>query len=148
MSLYTDAAGGIGFGGYFNGKWFQGRWPVQMQLNKDWGISIVVACVLSFRHFSGKPIKFWCNNKSVVTILNLGHSRARCIMDHLWFLVLISMKHIRVCRVPGIFNEIADALSCFQVSRFLASAPTDGQLLIPSHFAHDPLKEEVSKYAS
>ena len=35
MNLYTDASGAIGFGGYFNGKWFQGRWPPLMQLNKD-----------------------------------------------------------------------------------------------------------------
>lgn len=32
MCLYTDAVGGIGFGGYFNGKWFKGRWPLHMQL--------------------------------------------------------------------------------------------------------------------
>ena len=58
------------------------------------------------------------------------------------------MKLIRACHVLGISNEIADALACFQVSCFLASAPTDGLPLIPSYFAHDPLKEEVRKYAN
>ena len=26
MNLYTDAAGGIGFGAYSKGKWAEGRW--------------------------------------------------------------------------------------------------------------------------
>ena len=54
MHLYTDASDTIAFGGYFNGKWFQGRWPSHMHLNKDRGISIewqelfriVVACAI------------------------------------------------------------------------------------------------------
>lgn len=135
MHLYTDASGTIGFGGYFNGKWFQGRWPPHMHLNKDRGISIewqelfpiVVACAIWFPHFSGKRIQFWCDNESVVAILNSGRSRAPRIMDLLRFLVLISMKHnffIRARHVPGLSNEIADALSRFQVSRFRAAAPT------------------------
>lgn len=40
MELFTDAASTIGFGGYFNGKWFQGRWPPHLALSKDKGISI------------------------------------------------------------------------------------------------------------
>ena len=26
LELYTDAASSVGFGGYFNGQWFQGKW--------------------------------------------------------------------------------------------------------------------------
>ena len=40
LELYTDAAGSVGFGGYFQGKWFQGHWPPHMLLNREWGISI------------------------------------------------------------------------------------------------------------
>ena len=40
MELYTDALGTIGYGGYFNGKWFQGRWLPHMQLSRVTGISI------------------------------------------------------------------------------------------------------------
>ncbi|XP_078342651.1 uncharacterized protein LOC144628433 [Oculina patagonica] len=82
MNLYTDASGTVGFGGYFNGKWFQGKWLPHMQLNKDRGISIewqelfpiVVACAIWFPYFSGKRIQFWCDNESVVAILNSGFS--------------------------------------------------------------------------
>ena len=135
MNLYTDASCTVGFGGYFNGKWFQGKWLPHMQLNKDRGISIewqerfpiVVACAIWFPYFSGKRIQFWCDNESVVAILNSGRSKAPRVMDLLRFLVLISMKHnfyFRARHVPGVSNEIADALSRFQVSRFRAAAPT------------------------
>ena len=39
LELYTDAAGSIGFRGYFQGRWFQGRWPRHMQLNQQQGVS-------------------------------------------------------------------------------------------------------------
>lgn len=51
-------------------------------------------------------------------------------MDLLRFLVLLSMKHnffVRARHVPGVSNEIADALSRFQVSHFRAAAPTAEQ---------------------
>ena len=47
-------------------------------------------------------------------------------MDLLRFLVLISMKHhffLRACHVPGVSNDIADALSRFQKVHFRAAAP-------------------------
>ena len=134
LELYTDAASSNGFGGYFNGQWFQGRWPPHLQLHLTRGISIewqelfpiVVACALWFPRFSGKRIQFWCDNESVVAIINSGHSKFPRIMDLLRFLVLISMKHnfyVRARHIPGVSNEIADALSRFQDARFREVAP-------------------------
>ena len=37
---------------------------------------IVVACALWFPQFSGKRLQFWCDTKSVVAIINPGHSKA------------------------------------------------------------------------
>jgi len=51
------------------------------------------------------------------------------------FLVLISMKHnflVRAHHVPGVYNEIADALSRFQVQRFRELAPGADQIPSPS----------------
>lgn len=134
IELFTDAASTVGFGGYFDGKWFQGRWPQPMQLNRKQGISIewqelfpiVVACAIWHPHFVGKRLQFWCDNESVVTIINSGHSKAPRIMDLLRTLTLLSMKHnffVRARHVPGASNDIADALSRFQVARFRAVAP-------------------------
>ena len=55
LELYTDAAISVGFGGYFNGLWFQGKWLPHMHLSPTKGISIewqelfpiVVACTNS-----------------------------------------------------------------------------------------------------
>ena len=81
-------------------------------------------------HFSGKRLQVWCDNESVVAIINSGHSKAPRVMDLVRFLVLISMKHkflVRARHVPGVSNAIADALSHFQVQRFRELAPQADQ---------------------
>ena len=134
LELYTDAASTVGFGGFFRGKWFQGKWPPHLRINKDLGISIewqelfpiVVACAIWYPHFSGKRLQFWCDNETVVSIINSGHSKAPRIMDLVRLLVLLSMKYnffVRAQHVPGVSNAIADALSRFQVQRFRELAP-------------------------
>ena len=40
MDVYTDAAGTIGFGGYFRKQWFYGAWPVGLIDSLDSSISI------------------------------------------------------------------------------------------------------------
>jgi len=113
LELYTDAASTVDFGGFFQGKWFQERWPPHLQISKEQGVSIewqelfpiVFACAIWYPHFSGKRLQFWCDNESVVTIINSGHSKAPRIMDLLHFLVLLSMKHnffIRARHFPGV----------------------------------------------
>ena len=157
LQLCTDAASTIGFWGFFNGKWLQGRWPPHLLINKTKGISIdwqelfliVLACALWYPHFSGKRLQFWCDNHSIVAIINSGHSKAPRVMDLVRFLVLISMKHnflVRAHRVPGINSEIADALSRFQVQRFRDLAPGADQnpCTIPPSF----MKDDVVKYAN
>ena len=83
-------------------------------------------CHIWYPHFYGKHIQFWWDKESVVATINSRHSKAPHIMDLLCFLVLLSMKHnfyVRARHVPGIVNEIADALSQFQDTRFRAVAP-------------------------
>lgn len=138
LDLYTDAASSVGFGGFLRGKWFQGRWPPHLLLDRVTGISIewqelfpiVVACAIWHPFFTGKRLQFWCDNESVVSIINSGHSKSPRIMDLVRFLVLISMKHnflVRARHVPGVSNEIADALSRFQMQRFRTLAPAADQ---------------------
>ena len=105
-----------------------------------------MACALWFPHFSGKRIQFWCDNESVVAIINSGHSKVPRIMDLLRFLVLLSMKHnffVRARHVPGVSNDIADALSRLQV---VGSQGTQNPLYYPA-FTNDLLTQEVQTYA-
>ena len=74
---------------------------------------------------AGKRLQFWCDNLSVVSIINSGHSKNPRIMDLVRRVVLLWMKHyfvVRTSHVPGVSNEIADALSRFQMQRFRALA--------------------------
>ena len=65
LELYTDAAGSIGFGGYFQGKWFQDHWRPNMQLDQKQGISIewqelfpIVACTIWHPLLARKRLQF------------------------------------------------------------------------------------------
>ena len=144
LELYTDAAGSIGFGGYFQGRWFQGHWPPNVQLNQQQGISIewqelfpiVVDCAIWHPLLAGKRLQFWCDNLSVVSIINSGHSKIPRIMDLVRRLVFLSMQHnfvVRARHVPGVSNAIADALSRFQMQPFrvLASDADQNPCTIP-----------------
>ena len=97
-----------------------------MRLNREQGISIewqelfpiVVACSIWHLFLAGKRLQFWCDNQSVVSIINSGHSKVPRIMELVRKLVLLSRQHnflVRARHVPGVSNEVADALSRFQM---------------------------------
>ena len=67
----------------------------------------------------------WIDNESVVSIINSGHSKVPRIMELVRKLVLLSMQHnflVQARHFSGISNEVADALSRFQIQRFRALA--------------------------
>jgi hypothetical protein len=133
LSLFTDASGSLGFGGIFGAHWFQGHWEPQHQLGRP-GISIawqelfaiVVACQLWANVFSNRRILFFCDNESVVNIVNTKRSRIPRVMDLVRHLTLLSLKfnvYIRAKHIEGKKNEIADSISRFQMHRFRELAP-------------------------
>ena len=129
LSLFTDAAAGVGCGMFFQGSWAQMRWP---QSWSDRSITykeffpIMVACVLWGERFSGNRIMFYCDNQAVVTILNHKTTKCKLTMALVRELVLSSLSHnfhFRAHHVPGVQNTVADALSHFQMQRFHAACP-------------------------
>ncbi|XP_062580100.1 uncharacterized protein LOC134242093 [Saccostrea cucullata] len=80
LQLFTDASATHGFGAYFSGKWFQGRWPDELKNLGDDPISIallelypiVVAVVIWGHEWSGKRVQFLCDNKATVQIIKIG----------------------------------------------------------------------------
>ena len=150
LELYKDAAGSVGFGVYFQGKWFQGHWPPHMLLNRERGISIkwqelsaiVVACAIWHPHFKGKRLQFWCDNESVVSIINSLHSKAPLIMDLVRKFVLLSMEHDFLARVRHVPLPLSDAA-------FLGPRTRRRQIsLYYPAFTDDPLRKEVLTHAS
>ena len=135
LQLFTDASGTLGYGGFLNGLWFQGRWLPEHTLSKQRGISIewqelfpiYLACVLWAPTWTGKRIRMWCDNQSVVAIINSKHSKSPRVMDLVHAITLLTLAHnftFSATHIPGLDNAIADSLSRFQMDRFHTLAPT------------------------
>ena len=128
--FFTDASAKVGFGGYYDGRWFNGKWPSQKISGRSIAwlefFPIVVSIVLWGGQLKGKKIILNCDNEAVVNIINKQSSKCPEIMKLLRFFVLQCLKNfLSVCakHVPGVNNEIADALSRFQMDRFWRAAP-------------------------
>lgn len=134
LHLYTDASGTLGYGGFFQGKCFQGRWPSNLECLTDGATSIafkelfpiVMAAHLWGHAWSRKRIAFHSDNQATVAILNKGRSPSPAINVLMRKLSVMAATHgfaFSGIYIPGIDNGIADALSRFQVVRFKSLAP-------------------------
>lgn len=74
MQLYTDASSTIGFGGFYQRKWFCSPWPDELPSinNKNLSMAflelypIVVAALLWGSEWKRKKILFYCDNEATV----------------------------------------------------------------------------------
>ena len=133
LSLFTDASGFIGYGGFFQTHWFHGKWLPHQHLGSP-GISIlwqelfaiIVACHLWGSQWTSKRIKFHCDNLGVVEVINSRKSKVPRVMELVRALTLCTLKHnfyFQAVHVPGKLNTIADSVSRFQMERFRQLAP-------------------------
>ena len=133
LTFILIASGTLGYEGFFNRKWFQGKWEPHQQLGQPeisiaWQklFAIVVACHIWGESLQHKRIILNCDNESVVNVINSKRSRVSRVMDLLRHLTLLTLQHniyIRAKHIPGKYNEIADSLSRFQSQRFRLLAP-------------------------
>ncbi|XP_069109890.1 uncharacterized protein [Argopecten irradians] len=134
FTLFTDAASTKGFGDFFKGKWFSEEWPLDLPYITDGTLSmaflelypIVVAAVLWGDQWTCKRIKFYCDNQATVQIISKGRSKEPIIMKLMRTLIMCAANNnfaVYSEYFPGIKNEIADALSRFQIARFRRLAP-------------------------
>jgi hypothetical protein len=134
FDLFTDAASTVGFGGFFQGRWFQGAWPDNLDILGTDKLSmalleiypIVVSAHIWGHLWQRKRILFHCDNISTVQIIRKRRSKSPMIMKLLRRLTWISAQYcceILAEYVPGKDNLIADALSRFQMDKFWHLAP-------------------------
>ncbi|CAG2242641.1 unnamed protein product [Mytilus edulis] len=132
--LFTDASSTIGYGGYFRKRWFQGSWPDDFIRPDEESFSmaylelypIVISAILWGHEWSTKRILFHCDNMSSVYIINKGRSKCNVIMNLVRRLTWCAAKFnfvVHAVHVPGKENNIADALSRYQMKRFRQLAP-------------------------
>ena len=139
FGLFTDASG-IGYGGFYQGKWFFGAWSQITNIPNITSTSIafkelypiVVATLLWGHQWGRKRLAFYSDNSAVVHVLNKKYSTSPDIMRLLRRLVLQAAwcnftfigTHIR-----GKSNILSDALSRLQVGKFRQLAPPGTETL-------------------
>ena len=129
FQLFTDAAGAVGYGAYFQGHWFCGAWTEEQKLG---GIDnnhiayqklfpITLAALIWGDQWSSKRLQFNCDNMTTVLIINKGCAKCPKLSTLLQRLVLQSMRCnflVRAKHLPRVSNGIADSLSHLQIQRF------------------------------
>ena len=129
LEVTSDAAGSLGFGAYFRQDWFSGAWaPCQSGQSIAYKelFPIVIAAYVWGPLWSRQHVLFRSDNEAVVNILVARTSKVAGLM----FLVRkLLFAAARFCftftaqHVPGIHNQIADALSRFHWQEFRRLAP-------------------------
>ena len=126
VGLSTDT-NNKGFGCYFQGQWCQGSFPQQafkdQQMSINWHelYAVTMALALWGPQLKGKCLVFHCNNASVVHIMAKASTCSKTMMALVHTFILLSMQHniqVHIQHITRVSNDIADALSHFEMDRF------------------------------
>ena len=129
IEVSSDAAGSLGFGAFFKGQWFSGTWAVSQ---KSQSIAykelfpVVIAGHVWGPQWCKRHVLFRSDNDAVVHMLNSRTSKIPCLMRLLRNLLFSAACHIfsfSAEHVPGVNNQLADALSRFHWQEFRQLAP-------------------------
>ncbi len=124
IQLFTDAAPSIGYGGFYQGRWFASTWPCQLSNLPQSSTSlalfelypIVIAAFLWGKVWSATSIIIHCDNEATVHCVNKSRSHSPMLNPLLRRLIWISACDqfiITARHIPGSKNQIADSLSFF-----------------------------------
>ena len=131
MELFTNASN-KGFGCYFQGQRCQGTFPKQafkdQQMSINWHklYAVTMALALCGPQLKGKHLLFHCNNVLVVHIMAKASTHSKTMMALVHTFTLLAMQHnvqVHIHHITGVSNDIADALSCFEMDRFWQLCP-------------------------
>ena len=120
IDMYSDASGKIGFGACCGSEWMHNTWDRKFTLKYRPSIEYlelfgVVAGVLTWIHnFKNRRVILFCDNKSVVDMINLTTTSCKNCMVLVRILVLKGMiENVRIFarHVEGKKNILADNLS-------------------------------------
>ena len=131
LDFYTDAsrAHNKGCGGYCDNQWFAQKWSKNFIKNYKpsiaylelYAVTVGVALWINMRKFWNKKVAIFCDNQSVVNMINNSTSSCKHCMVLLRYFVLEGMKYnvkITAKYVNTKDNDISDSLSRLQMNRF------------------------------
>ena len=132
MQLYTDASRTHGFGAFYNGRWFNGRWPTWIQRVKApieylEMIPILLVLLVWGREFRCRKVRFHCDNEGATFAWENYRSSNPVVLDLMRRMVAVAAEHnftLTLKHIRGVNNSTADALSRFQMQRFRSLAPS------------------------
>lgn len=142
LQLFTDAAPSVGFGGYYNGRWFASTWPQAfLERCADAPSSavyelypIVLAAIVWGKEWRSKSVLIHSDNEAVVNAINTTRTKSLTVSPYLRRLVWTAASYqfiIRAAHIPGHHNQIADSLSRFHFQKFRSLAPDADELPTP-----------------
>ena len=127
IDMFSDASGKIGFGAFCGPTWMHQKWPVEFISKQHPSIEYlelfgVMAAVLSWIHlFRNRRIILFCDNKSVVDMINITSTSCRNCMVLIRIIVLKGLlENVRIFarHVSGVKNDLADSLSRDKIDEF------------------------------
>ena len=131
--FHTDASGNyqLGAGGHCKGSWFILQWDEDLlnRINPSIGFlelyALTVGIKLWLKHFKNKRITIFCDNMSVVHMINNNSSSCPKCMVLIRIIVLESLlcnTRVFACHVPMNINVFADHLSRLRYDLFRKEA--------------------------
>lgn len=129
MQLYTDAAGSAGYGAFYDGRWFTGRWTAEQRdccITYKELFPIALACSSWGFEWSSRRVEFFSDNQAVVASLRKGSCRCpntAKLLRALFIVCGLNNFNITSSYVPGVANTVADSLSRQEIARFRRLAP-------------------------
>jgi len=129
VEVSSDAAGSFGYRVFLKDCWFAGPWaPSQQQQSIAYKelFPVVIAAHVWGHHWCHKHVLFHSDNDAIVHILNSRMSKVPGLMRLLRSLLFAAACHcfsFSAQHVPGVTNQIADALSRFRWQEFRRLAP-------------------------
>ena len=134
IQMYSDASGNLkhlGFGAFCLNDWMKGYWSDSEITQYEPSIQYlelfaVTAGVLTWIHrFKNKKVRLFCDNDSVVKMINNSSSRCKNCMVLIRLIVLEGMKHnVRIFakHIESDKNVLSDSLSRMDMTRFWDNA--------------------------
>ncbi|KAJ1152619.1 hypothetical protein NDU88_005394 [Pleurodeles waltl] len=130
IQIFSDASGAHGFGLFWDGHWAAERWPLSWRKAKH-SIAFLeffplVALSIWGSTFANRNVVFNVDNQSVVNLVNSQRARDEKVLKLLRVFLLKCLTFNVIFKakyVPGVNNDVADALSRFQWQRFCGLAP-------------------------
>ncbi|XP_062597918.1 uncharacterized protein LOC134259342 [Saccostrea cucullata] len=132
LHFYSDSSSSHGCGVVFGKHWCSLHWPHGWpeECYRDITflelVPIVLGVMIWAESLRNKKLLLHIDNLSLVYIINNKSSKNKRIMILVRMLVLQTLKfnvQIKAQHIPGVKNEIADAISRFQWTRFRQLAP-------------------------